>query len=131
MVGLIDEYAVVCRQWARAQRHAENGLRHWQLRCVALEAEVVRLRGRLLALRTALLWGLPLPLALTASTSAPPHGRSEVAGTESPGDAEGLLCRVGCQGHAHGALDGDGACRWHGTACGRLAGPVSTMQSIE
>lgn len=59
MTDRIDEYAVLCRQWARAQHHAECGLRLWRQRCASLEGEVMRLRGQLIVLRTVLLWGLP------------------------------------------------------------------------
>lgn len=54
----LNDYPVICRQWARAQRHAERAQREWQLTNQRLEAQVVRLRGRLLALRTAVLWGV-------------------------------------------------------------------------
>lgn len=130
MVGLIDEYAVLCRQWARAQHHAECGLRLWRQRCAALESEAMRLRGRLLALRTALLWGLPVPWALTACMTDSAR-RCDADPTKPLGDAERLLCQVGCQGHAHRALDDDGTCRWRGVACHVSAGGEPVKQSIK
>lgn len=120
-MGLIDEYAVLCRQWGRAQRHADDSLRLWRRRCVTLEGEVMRLRGQLLALRTALLWGLPVPWMLTACTTVL-ASRRDADSAESLDDAGRLLCQVGCQGHAHRALDGDGACRWRGGVCQVLVG---------
>lgn len=116
MVGLIDEYAVLCRQWARAQHHAECGLRLWRQRCAVLESEAMRLRGRLLALRTALLWGVPVPWALTTCMTDAAR-RRDADPSEPLDDAGRLLCQVGCQGHAHRALGDDGSCRWRGVVC--------------
>lgn len=130
MVGLIDEYAVLCRQWGRAQRHADDSLRFWQQRCATLEAEAMRLRGRLLALRTALLWGVPVPWALTPCMTESAR-RSDADPTKPLDDAGRLLCQVGCQGHAHRVLNDDGTCRWRGVACHVSAGGESVKQSIE
>lgn len=129
-MGLIDEYAVLCRQWGRAQRHADDSLRLWRQRCAALESEAMRLRGRLLALRTALLWGLPVPWMLTACTTAPAR-RRDADDPEPLDEAERLLCQVGCQGHAHPALGDEGTCRWRGGVCQVLAPSESQKQSIE
>ncbi|TSE19688.1 hypothetical protein Talka_01407 [Tepidimonas alkaliphilus] len=128
MTALTEEYLVLCRQWARAQRHAEHGLRLWQQQCQALERDVIRLRGRLLAVRTALLWGLPVALSWTSTATA--RMVQTLASPQAPEQAARVLCRVGCQGHAHPALDADGSCRWHGGACAAATEVNAQTQSI-
>lgn len=136
MMGLIDEYSVLCRQWARAQRHADQGLRQWQQRCAALEADLIRLRGRLLAVRTALLWSIPVAWAWTSGTSGriPESSQDPSQTVDTDVDANRVLCRVGCQSQGHPPLEPDGTCRWHGGPCGAISSrsePVAQTQSIK
>lgn len=127
MVGLIDEYAVLCRQWARAQHHAEASLQYWRQRCAQHETEIMRLRGLLLTLRTALLWGMPAPLILAvlgnARNTALPLGEEDIPANQ-------VLCRIGCHGHAHAALTQDGSCRWQGGPCEATQVASAEKQSI-
>jgi hypothetical protein len=115
----MDEYAVLCRQWARAQRHTEACQRQWQADKRELESELTRLRGALLALRTAWLWGIKPPACLWPRPS-PSALTAPVAGTDpllEADSAQETLCRVGCHGHGHPWLDAQGQCRLQGRAC--------------
>jgi hypothetical protein len=115
----MDEYAVLCRQWARAQRHTEACQRQWQADKRGLESELVRLRGALLALRTAWLWGIK-PQPRLWPRPSPSSLTSPVADTDpliETDFAQETLCRVGCQGHGHPWLDEQGQCRLQGRAC--------------
>lgn len=121
MADLLNEYAVLCRQWARAQNHAEHGMRHWRQRCDALEAEVMHLRARLIMVRTALLWRLPLPVVLLTCTVAGRCQEGSPPIEAEPEEVERVLCRVACQSQAHRALAEDGSCRLRGQPCAAQA----------
>ena len=115
----MDEYAVLCRQWARAQRHTEACQRQWQADKRELESELTRLRGALLALRTAWLWSIKPPACLwprpsPSALASPVAGRDPMIKTDL---AQETLCRVGCQGHGHPWLDEQGQCRLQGRTC--------------
>lgn len=121
--------AAVCRQWARAQRHTENCQREWLADRVVLESELVRLRGALLVLHTAWLWGLPPQSHLWPKPSRPstPSTSPESATPTSAATTLQTLCRVGCQGHGHPWLDEQGQCRLQGRACASVtAAPTVT-----
>lgn len=105
----MEDYPVICRQWARAQRHAERAQQEWAQAVARLSSEVVRLRGQVLVLRTALLWGVRAP-GLVAG-----KGRS----TAMPAcvTAREAVCLTGCHGHGHPWLGHDGHCRLDGVEC--------------
>ncbi|TSE35245.1 hypothetical protein [Tepidimonas charontis] len=105
-----NDYTVICRQWARAQRHAERAQREWHQAVQRLEREVMQLRGQLLALRTAQLWGIHAPALLLPR----PRRTNQLPLSAS---ARTALCHIGCHGHGHPWLDTSGHCRLHGGNC--------------
>ena len=110
-----SEYDVLCRQWGRAQRHAEAARRQWQATLQAQSAEIVRLRGRLLTIQTALLWGLRAS-ALWLATPLRVHSTSAGSPTATS-DSKDPWCQVACEGHAHVFLANNGNCRLSGEQC--------------
>lgn len=79
------------------------------LRLHRLETENLRLRAALVVQRTAWLWGLWPP--------AGHESRARTTRLEPPSSAHRVLCRVGCEGHAHAWLTDEGQCRRTGAAC--------------
>ena len=118
----MEEYTAVCREWARAQRLTEICQRQWLAERRALESELLRLRGALLVLRTAWLWGLkpqgscwPRQHQHHATSTAPTSDNTDRLSAAAI--AQRALCQAGCQGHGHTWLGDDGLCRLLGTPC--------------
>lgn len=100
--ALQREHGVLLRHLGQVQQRLGTRLHR-------LETENLRLRAALLVQRTAWLWGLGPPVG------RPGRGNQEQA--ESLLSTHHVLCRVGCEGHAHAWLDDDGQCRRTGRAC--------------
>ena len=135
---LAQEHGALLRQMATLQARVSGQLQAHAQQVVALEGEVVRLRGPLVVVRSCLLWGLPherlarvrrvrdqLPLAPSLPTV--PFGADLAQASE-------VICQTGCVGQAHPWLENGGQCRRTGLVCGPLAaaksggaGPVLPM----
>ena len=100
--ALQGEHALLLRYLGQVQQRLS-------LRLYRLETENLSLRAALLVQRTAWLWGLGPP-----AVPAPAAGE-KVADPQA--SAHRLLCRVGCEGHAHAWLTEEGQCRRTGAAC--------------
>jgi hypothetical protein len=107
---LQHEHGVLLRYLGEVQRGVS-------VRLARLEADNLRLRAALMVNRTAWLWGLGPPVTLAGHTGATP--------VTPPASPLRVLCRVGCEGHAHAWLDEGGQCRRTGSACEALAVPAT------
>ena len=114
MNDVIHEHGVLVRQWAHLQQAVTETVQENGRTLVLLEAEVIRLRGQLLFARTQLFWGISgAPLA--ARTRTPRVTSSP--GPSSWSQADAVLCRTGCAGHAHPWRDEQGRCTRSGEPC--------------
>lgn len=102
-------YAELQREHGLLLRYLGQVQQRLGTRLYRLETENMCLRAALVVQRTAWLWGLGL--------AAGPPWRGDQAQTGLPLSAHHVLCRVGCEGHAHAWLDDDGQCRRTGAAC--------------
>lgn len=126
--SLASEHGALARQMAALQHRVSEQLVGYAVQVQTLEAEVVCLRGRLVLVRTACLWGLPsvgLSAAIkTGRAGAELHSRAHAVALAAQGaqsahlpEASAVICQTGCTGHAHPWLDADGLCRRTGNAC--------------
>ncbi len=111
---IVLEHAAMVRWLGQLQRRTDALQRAHRQQVAALEAELVRLRGQTVALRTAILWGL--------GEKGSPRSRSAkpTSGPRLPRvwpEASAVICQTGCVGHAHVWLDDQGRCRRTGDAC--------------
>lgn len=131
---LTGEHGALARQLAGLQDRVSRQIASYADQVRVLQAEVVRLRGRLLQARTALLWGLAKSDQHQAIQSVPPRvvmARRLSLVSEALPDAHTVICQTGCMGHAHPWLEADGVCRRTGSACegGSAADEISTSVS--
>lgn len=117
MAEAIDvEYRCLLRMWGRLQSELSAQCQaHARVRA-ALEAEVIRLRAELLIAHTAQFWGM----AAGRITRAAPQRTTPSASLRSQPATEEVLCRTGCEGHAHHWLDERDGCTRTGQPCHRL-----------
>lgn len=116
---LAVEHGVLMRQLGGLQRRTSELLDASTQRVAALERENLRLRAELILMRTALCWGLGAGTLLRRPSVPRSGGRSPPRGAmvaEAP-EAQTVICRTGCAGHAHPWLEPDGQCRRLGTLC--------------
>ncbi len=117
---LSGEHGVLARRLASLQDRVSRQIAEHANQVRVLQAEVVRLRGRLLQARTALLWGLARSdlrdPAQAVSRSGIPTRRLSLVNDALP-EAHAVICQTGCTGHAHAWLEADGVCRRTGAAC--------------
>lgn len=119
--AVANEHGALTRQLAALQRRVSEQLADHARRVQGLEAEVMRLRARLVQARTALLWGLghvALPAQSRATRPSAPTTRT--TRTSTMPQASAVICQTGCTGHAHPWLEADGQCRRTGGACDTL-----------
>jgi hypothetical protein len=117
---LVAEHAVLARWLGQLQRRM-GVLQHDHRQQVAvLKADLMRLRGQTLVLRTATFWGLSGLLLAPADRAArvPVLRAVHLAWRE----ASEIICQTGCVGHAHPWRDDQGLCRQTGKACQPGAG---------
>ena len=120
--ALQHEHCLLLRQLAGLQRRVSEQLGACASRLTALDSEVLRLRAQLMVARTGILWGLGTEsLAWTTGPRARAHRPGPAQHTMS--EAQAVICRTGCVGHAHPWLEADGRCRRSGQACERSASP--------
>lgn len=116
MKDLVEEYGVLVRHLARLQQTVSTGLQQQQRTVQQLQAQALRLRGELLVARTQLCWaigGAPCKErreSVLAPAATPPAGPRWA-------EAEAVLCRTACAGHAHPWRDEDGRCQRSGEDC--------------
>lgn len=112
---LLTEHAALARWLGRLQRRISNLQQAHQQQVTALEAELMRLRGQALVLRTATLWGLG------GAVLAPPSSMARVPGPQVMPpmwrEVSEVICQTGCAGHAHPWRDEQGLCRRTGEVC--------------
>lgn len=114
--GACAEYGALLRMWGRLQTEMSVLCQAHAQALKTLESEVLRLRADLLITHTALYWGMTAgrlavtkrPLQRVAPASATLLAANEV------------LCRTGCEGHAHHWLDDHSGCTRTGQPCHRL-----------
>jgi len=117
---LVAEHAALARWLGQLQRRM-GALQHDHREQVAkLQADLIRLRGQTLVLRTAMLWGLDgLLLAPAGSAARAPVLRAVHLVWR---EASEVICQTGCVGHAHPWRDDQGLCRRTGEAWQQGAG---------
>lgn len=115
------EYAALVRQLARLQvRISDLVLTHRNERN-RLEAQVMRLRARLIVGQTERFWRVGAGRSTVDRTEVPAGlvpDQEPLAAPEDLWQAREVICETGCQGHAHPWLQ-DGQCRLSGQACQR------------
>jgi hypothetical protein len=117
---LKGEHGALTRQLATLQDRVSRQIADYADQVRVLQTEVVRLRGRLLQARTALLWGLAKGDLHQGSLSVPRRvilARRLSLVSETMPDAHTVICQTACAGHAHPWLEADGVCRRTGSAC--------------
>jgi hypothetical protein len=117
---LTGEHGALVRQLACLQDRVSRQIADHAAQVRVLQSEVVRLRGRLLQARTALLWGLARGDLHRVPSPVPPRvvtpRRLSLVSDELP-EAHAVICQTGCAGHAHPWLEADGLCRRTGSTC--------------
>jgi hypothetical protein len=117
---LTGEHGALARQLASLQDRVSQQIADYAAQVRVLQSEVVRLRGRLVQARTALLWGLARGDLHPASLSVPRRvvmARRLSLVSDALPDVQAVICQTGCAGHAHPWLEADGVCRRTGSAC--------------
>jgi hypothetical protein len=120
--AIAGEHGALTRQLAALQQRVSEQFAEYALRVQRLEADVVRLRARLVQARTALVWGLGAAALPTQDRALPRNAPGKLA-THDPAmpQASAVICQTGCTGHAHPWLEADGQCRRTGGTCDTLA----------
>lgn len=118
---LVREHGALVRQLASLQRRWGEQWGQLTAQQRQLDAEVVRLRGRLLQARTTLLWGLGArPGDATVHNSSSGQGQA-LPVSSCPGgtfrETDAVLCQAACAGHAHPWRTAEGLCQRTGDAC--------------
>lgn len=117
---LTGEHGALARQLASLQDRVSRQIAGYAAQVRVLQSEVVRLRGRLVRARTALLWGLTRSELHQVSLSMPRRvlmaRRLSLVNDALP-DVQAVICQTACAGHAHPWLEADGVCRRTGSAC--------------
>lgn len=120
---LAQEHGVLLRQLGRLQSRMALLLAGHAKEVQRLQAEVLRLRGRLLVASTRVYWGLgarlDAPFYLPSGSVVP---GVDATARKPVATAAAVLCQTGCVGHAHHWLGEDGQCRLNGEPCVRLQG---------
>jgi hypothetical protein len=127
---LTGEHGALARQLASLQDRVSRQIADYAAQVRVLQSEVVRLRGRLVQARTALLWGLARGELHRVPSSVPPRmvmARRLSLVSDALPDAHAVICQTGCAGHAHPWLEADGVCRRTGSACEGGATADETM----
>lgn len=117
---LSGEHGALARRLAALQDRVSRQIADHADQVRVLQAEVVRLRGRLMQARTALLWGLArgdLRGPSQALTRPGVLARRLSLVSEALPEAHAVICQTGCAGHAHAWLEADGVCRRTGSTC--------------
>lgn len=115
------EHVVLVRRMARLQCLFDELLSEHDRKVSELEAEIVRLRGRLVVARTQTLWGFGAVAALPERV--PPVSRAPLPlPWASMPHAAQVLCQVACVGHAHYWLQEGGDCARSGDRCDGAVG---------
>lgn len=131
--ALSGEHGALTRQLAVLQDRVSRQIADHADQVQRLQAEVVRLRGRLVQARTALLWGLSRGELRHAPPSASrrvlPAGRLSLVSEALP-EAHTVICQTACAGHAHPWLEADGVCRRTGSACEAGATSEEILTSV-
>lgn len=121
--GCAAEHTALLRMWGRLQSELSVRCQAHADALATLEAEVLRLRADLLLARTAVCWGLA-----AGALIPPPRQRRRAAQPATPwvapSEAEEVLCRTACEGHAHHWLDDDNGCARTGQPCHQLTRPA-------
>ncbi len=110
------EHVVLVRRMARLQCLFDELLSDHDRKVSELEAEIVRLRGRLVAARTQTLWGLGAMAALPERVPLLTRAPLPLPWSSMPHAAQ-VLCQVACVGHAHYWLQEGGDCARSGERC--------------
>lgn len=117
-----QDYAALVRHLGAIQRRLAAQTAELTAAARALEAETLRLRAERIACATARYWAIPprgpaqaRPRAVTSGCK--PRAPTSVVVHE-------VLCRTGCQGHAHPWRTDEGLCALDGEDCGRSPQPA-------
>lgn len=110
------EHLVLVRRMARLQCLFDELLSDHDRKVYELEAEIVRLRGRLVLARTQTLWGFGAVAALPERVPFLTREPLPLPLGSMPHAAQ-VLCQVACVGHAHYWLQEEGDCARSGERC--------------
>lgn len=112
---LLTEHTALVRWLGQLQRRIGTLQQEHQQQVDKLQAELMRLRGQAMVLRTATLWGLGGAVLAPTGSAA----RAPVLRTVQPvwREASEVICQTGCVGHAHPWRDDQGLCRRTGEVC--------------
>lgn len=116
-----QDYAALVRHLGAIQRRLAAQTAELAAAARALEAETLRLRAERIVCATARYWAIPPSAAAAAVPRATAAGRT----TPAPAWAavHEVLCRTGCQGHAHPWRSDEGRCALDGEDCDRRPHP--------
>ncbi len=115
------DYEALVRQLARLQVRISDLVLTHRIERNRLEAQVIRLRAKLIMGLTERFWLVGARRSTSARTEAPTGLVPDQGPQAAPEDlrqAREVICETGCQGHAHPWLQ-DGQCRLSGDACQR------------
>jgi hypothetical protein len=116
----MDEEMVLIRRLGRVQARMTQTVQRMVVHINQQDAEIIRLRARLIMSRTCMLWGLQgLPHTDPRQADRPwvgVTGSGEPAPTRSLADQ--VICQTGCISHAHHWLGEEGQCQRDGEPCG-------------
>lgn len=118
MKELVREHGALVRYCARLQQSVTETLQAQRSAIEQLEGQAIRLRGQLLVARTQVYWGVGgAPVRRPPAAAASPVARAPRPAPYLP-QAEAVLCRTACEGHAHPWRDAHGRCQRSGEPCG-------------
>jgi hypothetical protein len=109
------EHAALARWLGKLQRRIATLQQEHRQQVATLHADLMRLRGQTMVLRTATLWGLGA--AVLAQPGSPARMPELRVMRPVWREASEVVCQTGCVGHAQPWRDDQGVCRQTGQAC--------------
>ncbi|GAB4202606.1 MAG: hypothetical protein Fur0019_00610 [Tibeticola sp.] len=116
-----QDYAALVRHLGGIQRRFAAQTAELTAAARALEAETLRLRAERIVCATARYWTVPPGARAQSGRRASAPGRTRTAPASAA--VHEVLCRTGCQGHAHPWRTDDGRCALDGEECDRRTQP--------
>lgn len=117
-----QDYAALVRHLGAIQRRLAAQTAELAAAARALEAETLRLRAERIVCATARYWAIPPSAPVQAQSRASVPGRTSAAPAWVA--VHEVLCRTGCQGHAHPWRTDEGRCALVGEDCDRRTQPT-------
>lgn len=117
-----QDYAALVRHLGAIQRRFAAQTAELAAAARALEAETLRLRAERIVCATARYWAIPPSAPAQKGLRAPARDRTPTAPAWAA--VHEVLCRTGCQGHAHPWRSDEGRCTLDGEDCDRRMQPT-------